>query len=611
MCHASPVPPTDPPAPRASAALQLARELAADASARGGPPAASAADLLVAAVDERLEAGTIGSPDLLVAAGEHLVGARQRSGSIELGPRPSGVVYTPQDLAAGLVAIALDGAPAEARVLDPACGGGAFLLAALRHLYRAAVPEGAPPDAGAMWRALDQVAGIDVDPLAALLARRVLWLEVADPGLAPDDLAHVVRIADTLSTGTEHVGVVDVVVGNPPFLSPLRGAAPPAGADPDWAAPLGTYADHAALFLAWAHHHVDPDGGRVMLVQPASVLAGRDTAGFRELVDSAGELAGLWLDTDGAFPAAVTATAPLLVRGRRHDEVRLWKGRGVVAVTPSSATTGTPPPGGPAATRAWSDHAAAILGLPDLDLPSQPGTIGDVASATADFRDQYYGLVGHVVEMAEGRNPDDLPEGFAPLVTSGMIDPGCNAWGRREVRLHKSRWHAPAVDLEALASTELAGWVAARRVPKVVVAAQTRVVEAVVDEEGGWLPSVPTITVTAPPGRLWHVAAALNSPVVSALAMRAGLGTARTLGTLKLSATSLVSLPLPCHEPAWDAAVEHLRRASTAVAREQRDVWRDAMDSFGSAMARAYGLPDAEVEPLVAWWSDRLPDPFR
>ena len=508
------------------------------------------------------------------------------------------------------MAIALDGAPADAHVLDPACGGGAFLLAALRHLAGAATPEGALPGSAALRRALDQLTGIDVDPLAALLARRVLWLEVADPGLAPDDLAHVVRIADTLSTGSDHVGVVHVVVGNPPFLSPLRGA-PPADPDPDWAAPLGAYADHAALFLAWAHHRVGPDGGRVLLVQPASVLAGRDTAGIRELVDSAGELAGLWLDTDGAFPAAVTATAPLLVRGRRHDEVRLWKGRGVVPVSPSSVAAGTPPPCGRVATRAWSDHAAAILGLPDLDLPEGAGTIGDVASATADFRDQYYGLVGHVVEVAEARGPDGLPDGFAPLVTSGMIDPACNAWGRREARIHKARWRAPAVELEALASTELAGWVSARRVPKVVVAAQTRVVEAVVDEEGGWLPSVPTITVTAAPARLWHVAAALNSPVVSVLALRAGLGTARTLGTLKLSATSLAALPLPSHEPSWDAGVEDLRRASAAVVREQCDVWRDAMHSFGSAMARAYGLPDAEVEPLVAWWSDRLPDPFR
>ena len=53
----------------------------------------------------------------------------------------------------------------------------------------------------------------------------------------------------------------------------------------------------------------------------------------------------------------------------------------------------------------------------------------------------------------------------------------------------------------------MAGWVDDLQVPKVLVATQTRVGEAAVDEVGTWVPSVPTIAVVAPAERLWAVAA--------------------------------------------------------------------------------------------------------
>src|SRR5690606_11062339 len=105
-----------------------------------------------------------------------------------------------------------------------------------------------------------------------------------------------------------------------------------------------------------------------------------------------------------------------------------------------------------------------------------------------------------------------------------------------------------------------ASWAVARRVPKVLVATQTRVVEAVVDEAGGWLPSVPVITVTAPPDRLWHVAAALHAPTASVVAAHRSAGTARSLGAIKLSARQVEGLPAPVDPAAWDEGA-HLLRA--------------------------------------------------
>ena len=86
-----------------------------------------------------------------------------------------------------------------------------------------------------------------------------------------------------------------------------------------------------------------------------------------------------------------------------------------------------------------------------------------------------------------------------PLVTSGLIDPGICLWGRRPMTFARRTFTHPRVDL-----TQLTGrfprWAERKLVPKVLVANQTRILEAVADRPGAWLPGVPVNTVT-PAGR--------------------------------------------------------------------------------------------------------------
>src|SRR5262249_38655227 len=82
-----------------------------------------------------------------------------------------GQFYTPPDLVARVLDHA--GYPGEGlSLLDPMCGAGAFLIAALRRLAAAR------PDLDG--RALaDRVHGMDADPLACLLARAACWITLA------------------------------------------------------------------------------------------------------------------------------------------------------------------------------------------------------------------------------------------------------------------------------------------------------------------------------------------------------------------------------------------------------------------------------------------------
>jgi hypothetical protein len=155
------------------------------------------------------------------------------------------------------------------------------------------------------------------------------------------------------------------------------------------------------------------------------------------------------------------------------------------------------------------------------------------------------------------------------------------------------------VDVAAasVADPQLGAWLDRVLVPKVLVACQTRVVEAIVDEVGGLVPSVPVIAVCAEPRRLFDIAAVLLSPLTSAWAVRRSAGSALTGDAIKLAAKQVLDVPVPADAGAWSAGADHLRQAASGLG--------DAA-AFAAIMNRAYGLePDGE---LTAWWLARLPD---
>lgn len=491
--------------------------------------------------------------------------------------RAQGLHVTPRWLAELLVDRALPAAPGAVAahgpwptVCDPACGGGAVLLAAARHLHRLGVPRRAV--------VRDLVWGADIDPvgLAAAEAALALWAgEVPPPGrLVVGDPLH----AGAAVWADPPAGGFGAVVGNPPFQCQLdrataRGAAERRRLRARYGPAVRAYTDTAWLFLLAGCELVRP-GGRVVLVQPRSVVAARDAAAVRAAVGQRAALVDLWLDERRAFGAAVAVCAPVLERRR--------------AIRPGDRRDDGD----------WRRPLAEQAAVPPVDLGPGP-VLGDLAAVVAGFRDEYYGLVGAVREH-DGEGGDGAPgDRAAParLVTSGAVDWAGTSWGERPVRFAKRRWRAPVVDPDLLAGAPAAArrWVERSRGPKLVVASQTRVVEAAVDEEGSWVPSVPALAVLpADPADLWLVAAAVLSPAATAWLARRSAGTALDRHGIKVSGPDLAALPLPRREAAWREAASALRcfagRPTTV-----------ALDRYLAAAAAAYEVDDA----VTTWWRDR------
>jgi hypothetical protein len=219
------------------------------------------------------------------------------------------------------------------------------------------------------------------------------------------------------------------------------------------------------------------------------------------------------------------------------------------------------------------------------------GRLGDLVSATAGFRDEYYGLVGACVEW-------DGETGSEPnrLVTVGSIDPLTSDWGQTPRRIGGRSWTRPVVDLDRL-EPAIRRWADQRLTAKVVLATQSRVLEPVVDHDGHLVPLTPLISLAAESTDLNRVAAVLLAPPVVAWAWQRWFGAALSVDGLKLAARQVVQLPLPADDVAWDEAASLLGPAADRGPEEAAAL----AGRVAEAMNRAYGADEA----VLAWWRDR------
>lgn len=454
-----------------------------------------------------------------------------------------GAWFTPDHLVAAVVDAVVDVAFVTAcgdrpiRVLDPACGDGRFLVAAgerVRH-------HGGDP----------VLIGVDVD--AATVAS-------IDPATGIEAIC-ADALSDTWAAHRSASGF-DLVIGNPPYLSQMASATTRGGASRRGGGP---YADAAAEFLALGADLVRPDGGRLAYVLPQSILTARDAGTIRRDIDDRASL--FWSMWTGArdFDAQVVTCALAFEFATSVDRAPEEQRR----------------------AGNWSRVVTARSGVPAIapvfeDLMPPAGRLGDRARLNANFRDEYYGMVPAVGDHASG----------PALITSGLIDPGICRWGERSVRFAKQRFVAPRIDLELL-DEKMTRWAQQRLVPKVLIANQTRVIEAVCDPVGDQLPGVPVVTAypttsdrAEATAVAWEIAAVLLSPSVSVWAWHQRGGTGLSSDTIRVGPTMLADLAWPAGP--LDDAVAALQAGNVIEA--------------GYLADEAYGIDADDRAAACAWW---------
>ncbi len=501
-----------------------------------------------------------------------------------------GMYFTPRAVADALVELAFkayhlsNSGPLWAGVvMDPTCGGGAFLLAAARWMERKGATRG---------EAISALRGVDLDPVAAATCRTALGLWA---GVDPSKVAVATGNgfeAATLFESSDRGNTPTVIVGNPPFQSQLgthtaRSATDSSDLKERFGTMVRPYVDTAALFLLDAIRQVRP-GGVVGLVLPQSVLATNDVEPIRREISETAALVSLWMADEAGFDAAVRVCAPVLQVGAAQESVDRYGG--AVPTFEQSVTPCEP-------SWQWSEYAADQMGVPRVAVKGHR-VIAEEATATAGFRDEYYAMADAVCEASPGSTASPR------LITSGLVEPLDTRWGIDEARFAKQKWMRPTLDENRLAANErVFRWYQARRVPKLLLATQTRVLEVVVDPEGILVPITPVISVEADPDRLWHLAAALTNPVTSIVAFRRTAGAALASNAIKVSASQVLALPLPASGDAWDRGADLAKSLALDLDKTSGSARKQHLNELGAVMCDAYNVaPDGPLQ----WWSDRL-----
>lgn len=180
----------------------------------------------------------------------------------------AGAYYTPPALCERLLDMASEAGVdwGTARVLDPACGGGAFLSPVARRMTEHWKDRGAEATLASV---IDRLRGFEIDPFAAWLSQvfleATLWPLCAEAGIR---LPMMVEVCDSLSKDPTDE-IYDLVVGNPPYgritLSPEMRVK--------YKRSLYGHANLYGLFTDLALRLAKP-GGTIAYVTPTSFLAG-------------------------------------------------------------------------------------------------------------------------------------------------------------------------------------------------------------------------------------------------------------------------------------------------------------------------------------------------
>lgn len=485
--------------------------------------------------------------------------------------RQRGAYYTPLLLVAGLTRLVLSDRSARVPlVCDPMCGAGGFLLVAAEHLRSDGID---------VFDIGQSLTGFDVDRTAVMTTQLALGLWLAGNG--GDPMAPTIVLADAIhGDRPDEVGDgFDAIVGNPPFLGQLKTTTARSQNDRRSLDTARGYADAATIAWERSLEWLRPSG-RMSMVLPRSVLSARDAAHARD--QATGTVIGMWVDDGDVFDASVKVVAPLVVRdpGQPVFPVPLFSG---VAVERAGVTYST----------TWSGMLADLQGVPAIGGHTR-GTVSDLAVVSADFRQWFYDVaaVVHEAEAGEVHHRAGHGGGVVRVVTSGLIDPNRDLWGVLDTKIGGKKLSRPTLtpeQLDDLGGTDRLG-------PKVLVASQTKVIEAIVDAEGSAVGLTPVITARPRlEADLWRLAAVFLSPLASVCARRAAAGSGLSREAVRLSTTVVGSLPLPSKSiESWTAAAEVLARGAS----------RESLLEAGQLMQQAYGLTD---DSMFSWWKSQLP----
>lgn len=465
------------------------------------------------------------------------------------------------------------------RIVDPACGAGAFLVEAARSLFHA--PNHAHPVAATEARlaAVKQsIFGIDIDPSAVAQARTQLAREILGREAEPEridpiaaELSSNVIQADALLGELPEAfanSSFHAVLGNPPYVN-IRQLARQQG--PDYVARLRqrfqTASGNFDLYIPFIERACEllVPAGRCALIVPNKIAGLGYAATCRLMLLEQTQLDYI-VDLSASRVFSAAGVYPWIIAWQRGRPSATHKLHWQTATDVASLNTPSDPQSIDQSTlqadgfrrRAAATHAQETNCQPLGQLATiQCGTAGYMAQRIAS-------LLHEATETNETINSasstDEAPNRQADFIVSGNID-------RYSIQPGNVRYLGQRFDRPQLSLTDPGLTARQRRLfaqPKLVLSGMTRRLEAAYDSVGLAL-GVQVYAVLPPAEDLYYLLGLLNSRWLSYWFREQFAAKQLSGGYLGINKAQLTQLPIRI-VPAADRADVRRRRAIAEAA---------------------------------------------
>ncbi len=524
--------------------------------------------------------------------------------------KSGGIYYTPQPMVEYIVrsTLSLRLAADLPQILDPACGGGAFLLTAYRYL-RAYAKHSDPETL------LSCLHGVDIDPQSVAISQISLWLqslEGADGrnqrrisflkleqnircGNAVIDNSPAPSFWQTAFPKALAAGGFDCVIGNPPYMDAELMSAE----YPDWRAYCAQHYQAAAgnwdLFCIFIEKALQlcQIGGLSGLIVPNKLLSAGYAAATRQLLSQTDLQSIRDYSNIAVFNAAVYPIVYISQKVEQRNSIAVQYEKMLtleqvqesrwIQITDSTAPWIT----------ASSDLMRRLDQLPKLGSLAQISGAATVAEAYA---------LRSLIQNCSRPQPADLR-----LVNSGTIDRYRCLWGQKRLRYLGQSYQHPVVTAQNLPHLPFRRLNQAQQ-PKLIVAGMGLRLEAMLDQTGGILAGKSTSVIGSAIGsaeiNLRYLLGLLNSRLLSFYLLNCFGGNRLQGGYLQIGSPQLRQLPIvglaesqPAKSQQIIDLVNQILNFDSLVDSEKI---RTADAEIDAAVYEIYQLSESEIEEVEA-----------
>ncbi|MBD3882970.1 N-6 DNA methylase [Phormidium tenue FACHB-886] len=507
-----------------------------------------------------------------------------------------------------------ENSPLQLKILDPACGGGIFLLSAyqllmdwylqiyLQHLEPWTQP--IQQNETGKWsltlaersRILqDHIYGIDIDPDAVLVTKLCLDLQRLEGELLASacDLSENIVCKNTILDDANEA-CFDVVIGNPPYIDSEWMTA----YLPKWRSYCITHYKTAignwdlfCIFIEKALALCKPDGF-TSLVVPNKLASANYAAAARSLLTQQTTLLALRdYSRASAFSALVYPLVYVAQRRRQADIThhRIWYEQMESLERVCSAYSLKVPCSAAPWLLTQQPHQFDLLNRLS-QLPKLASFANVTGAATVA---EAYAMQPFIQDSATAVG--------VKLVNSGTIDRYRLLWGEKPMRYLGQSYRHPIIPIAVIDQLPPKRYSQAIQ-PKIIVAGMTRSLECALDAAGTiWAGKSTTLIRAIAALDLRCLLGILNSRLIQLYFSRQFAGNQLQGGYLRVGSPQLRQLPMPLHD-----SLNHLEMRQTyqkligcvdqQLALDRPDAAID--EAIDQLVYQLYGLTDSEIEAV-------------